>query len=124
VLIAAVAALASAWHTGFLTLSQSHTLAGRLFGIVVNITVTLLIADLVWVWAKTAIDRRLADYGSRPVDIMPGPEARMATLLPILRMFLMITVLVIVGLTVLSSLGVNIGPLLAGAGVVGIAIGF
>jgi small-conductance mechanosensitive channel len=31
---------------------------------------------------------------------------------------------VIVTLTVLSSLGVNIGPLLAGAGVVGIAIGF
>jgi small-conductance mechanosensitive channel len=39
-------------------------------------------------------------------------------------MFLLITVLVIVGLTVLSSLGVNIGPLLAGAGVIGIAIGF
>jgi small-conductance mechanosensitive channel len=124
VLVAAVAALASAWHTGFLTLSQSHTLAGRLFGIFANITVTLLIADLVWVWAKTAIDRRLAEYGSRPPDILPGPEARMATLLPILRMFLLITVLVIVALTVLSSLGVNIAPLLAGAGVVGIAIGF
>jgi small-conductance mechanosensitive channel len=124
VLIAAVAALASAWHTGFLTLSQSPTLAGRLFGIVANVAVTLLIADLVWVWARTAIDRRLAEYGPPQPGQMPGPEARMATLLPILRMFLMITVLVIVGLTVLSSLGVNIGPLLAGAGVVGIAIGF
>ena len=124
VLIAAVAALASAWHTGFLTLSQSQTIAGRLFGISANIAVTLLLADLVWVWAKTAIDRRLADYSSRPSDIMPGPEARMATLLPILRMFLMVTVLVIVVLTVLSSLGVNIAPLLAGAGLVGIAIGF
>ncbi len=123
-LIAAVAALASVWHTGFLALSQSPTLAGRLFGIVANVAVTLLIADLVWVWARTAIDRRLADYSARPVDDVPGPEARMATLLPILRMFLMVTVLVIVGLTVLSSLGINIGPLLAGAGVVGIAIGF
>jgi small-conductance mechanosensitive channel len=124
VLIAAVAALASAWHTGFLTLSQSPTMAGRIFGIVANVAVTLLIADLVWVWARTAIDRRLAEYGPPQPGQMPGPEARMATLLPILRMFLMITVLVIVGLTVLSSLGVNIGPLLAGAGVVGIAIGF
>jgi small-conductance mechanosensitive channel len=124
VLIAAVAALASAWHTGFLTLSQSHTVGGRLFAIFANVAVTLLIADLVWVWARTAIDRRLAEYGTPQHGAMPGPEARMATLLPILRMFLMITVLVIVGLTVLSSLGVNIGPLLAGAGVVGIAIGF
>jgi small-conductance mechanosensitive channel len=124
VLIAAVAALASAWHTGFLTLSRSNTLAGRLFGTLANIAVTLLIADLVWVWAKTAIDRRLEEYGRPEPGHMPGPEARMATLLPILRMFLMITVLVIVGLTVLSSLGVNIAPLLAGAGVVGIAIGF
>jgi small-conductance mechanosensitive channel len=124
VLIAAVAALASAWHTGFLTLSQSRTVAGRLFGVFANVAVTLLIADLVWVWARTAIDRRLAEYGPPQPGAMPGPEARMATLLPILRMFLMITVLVIVALTVLSSLGVNIGPLLAGAGVVGIAIGF
>jgi small-conductance mechanosensitive channel len=124
VLIAAVAALASVWHTGFLTLSQSHTIAGRLFAIFANIAVTLLIADLVWVWARTAIDRRLAQYGPPQPGAMPGPEARIATLLPILRMFLLVTVLVIVTLTVLSSLGVNIGPLLAGAGVVGIAIGF
>jgi small-conductance mechanosensitive channel len=124
VLISAVAALASAWHTGFLTLSQSHAIAGRLFAIFANVAVTLLIADLVWVWAKTAIDRRLAGFTPPLPGAMPGPEARMATLLPILRMFLMVTVLVIVALTVLSSLGVNIGPLLAGAGVVGIAIGF
>jgi small-conductance mechanosensitive channel len=124
VLIAAVAALASAWHTGFLTLSQSHTLAGRLFSIFANIAVTLLIADLVWVWARTAIDRRLAKFGTPQPGAMPGPEARIITLLPILRVFLLVTVLVIVGLTVLASLGINIGPLLAGAGVVGIAIGF
>jgi small-conductance mechanosensitive channel len=124
VLISAVAALASVWHTGFLTLSQSHTVAGRLFAIFANVAVTLLIADLVWVWAKTAIDRRLAGFTPPQPGAMPGPEARIATLLPILRMFLLVTVLVIVALTVLSSFGVNIGPLLAGAGVVGIAIGF
>jgi small-conductance mechanosensitive channel len=124
VLLAAVAALASAWHTGFLALSQSQTVAGRLFGIFANVAVTLLIADLVWVWAKTAIDRRLSEYGPPQPGAMPGPEARMATLLPILRTFLLVTLLVVVVLTVLSSLGVNIGPLLAGAGVVGIAIGF
>ena len=48
----------------------------------------------------------------------------MATLLPILRMTLMVTLIAVVLMTILSSLGVNIAPLLAGAGVVGIAIGF
>jgi moderate conductance mechanosensitive channel len=40
------------------------------------------------------------------------------------RKFLMITLAVMVIMLVLSALGVDIGPLLAGAGVVGLAIGF
>ena len=38
--------------------------------------------------------------------------------------FLFITLVTIVGMIIVASLGVDIGPLLAGAGVVGIAIGF
>ena len=41
-----------------------------------------------------------------------------------LRTTLLITILVIVVLMVLSEIGVNIAPLLAGAGIVGVAIGF
>lgn len=122
--LAAIAVIAWVWGLGFLSLSGSPSTAGRLFRTAVNVLVTLLIADLVWTWAKTAIDRRLADYGPVADGMAPGPEARMATLLPIFRMFLMITVVVIVSLTVLSSIGIDIGPLLAGAGVAGIAIGF
>lgn len=46
------------------------------------------------------------------------------TLLPIVRKFVGIALVVMVALTVLSSLGVDIGPLLAGAGVIGLAVGF
>lgn len=46
------------------------------------------------------------------------------TLLPLLRKFIGIFMLIMVLLSTLSSLGVNIAPLLAGAGVLGIAIGF
>jgi len=49
---------------------------------------------------------------------------RSQTLLPIVRKFIGIVMIVMVIMLVLSSLGVNIGPLLAGAGVIGIAIGF
>ncbi|MGB5708246.1 MAG: mechanosensitive ion channel domain-containing protein [Arenicellales bacterium] len=61
----------------------------------------------------------------------PGEEggghdgvSRIAMLLSLFRKFLLVTVSVIVGLIVLSELGVNIGPLFAGAGVVGLAVGF
>lgn len=49
---------------------------------------------------------------------------RTQTLLPIVRKFLGIIMVVMLTLFTLSSLGINIGPLLAGAGVLGIAIGF
>ena len=48
----------------------------------------------------------------------------LATLLPLLRGAFQIGLLVVGGLIVLSELGINIGPLLAGAGVAGIAVGF
>ncbi len=50
--------------------------------------------------------------------------ARLRTLLPMLRTGLLVTILIIAGLIVLSQVGVNIAPLLAGAGVLGVAIGF
>jgi len=51
-------------------------------------------------------------------------QSRMATILPILRMTLQVTIIIITVLLALSQLGVNITPLLAGAGVLGLAIGF
>lgn len=48
----------------------------------------------------------------------------MATLLPLLRVVLMVTLLLMVAMSILSSMGVNIAPILAGASVLGIAIGF
>jgi small-conductance mechanosensitive channel len=49
---------------------------------------------------------------------------RRGTLLVLLRKFILTVVFVTVGLIVLSSIGVEVAPLIAGAGVIGIAIGF
>ncbi|MCK7614045.1 mechanosensitive ion channel family protein [Roseibium sediminicola] len=51
-------------------------------------------------------------------------KSRMATILPLIRVVAQITILVLTALLALSQLGVNITPLLAGAGVVGLAVGF
>ena len=45
-------------------------------------------------------------------------------MLPIIRNVLMIVVAIVALLMALSSLGVEIGPLIAGAGIVGVAVGF
>lgn len=120
----AIVMLVSQWDINLFALSASQTFSGKFFDVLVDTLFALLLADLIWHWAKSSIDRRLADYTPPPDGQAPGPEARMATLLPMLRMILMLTLLVVVVLSILSSLGVNIAPLLAGAGVLGVAIGF
>jgi small-conductance mechanosensitive channel len=106
------------------SLYSSSNTAGKLVSAAIDIIVVLLMGDLLWVWAKTLIDRRMADYEAPAHGQMPGPGARMATLLPLFRKIVFTVIAIMVVLVVLSSLGVNIAPLIAGAGVVGIAIGF
>lgn len=114
----------AAWGTDIFSLAESPTFFGKVASVLIDLIVAILIADLVWTWAKAAIDRRLADYKPPEGPQAPGPEARMATLLPLLRIILLVTLVITVGLSVLSSAGVNIAPLIAGAGVLGVAIGF
>lgn len=53
-----------------------------------------------------------------------GAGARLGTLLPLVRVSASVAVAVMAALTILDQFGVNVLPLLAGAGVVGLAIGF
>jgi len=100
---------------------------------VFNILVTLLLAHIVWELINAAINRKLAEGGfveeaenKDDEDEWGGAGAkdRSQTLLPMLRKFIGVVMVVMVTLIVLSSIGVEIGPLLAGAGVIGLAIGF
>jgi small-conductance mechanosensitive channel len=85
-----------------------------------NILVTTLVAYVAWQLAETVLDRSLA------TDAAPGhaQNARARTLKPLLRKFILAVLVVVWVLIALSAVGIDIGPLLAGAGVVGIALGF
>jgi hypothetical protein len=101
---------------------------GRIFtSHVLGIVVTLLLGFIVWEFAKARIDSRLRqEMPATDTDgegFGPG-GSRIGTLLVLLRKFILTVLFVLVSLIVLSSIGVNIGPLIAGAGVVGLAIGF
>jgi small-conductance mechanosensitive channel len=118
--------LAWAWNLDLGALTARDTLATRLARGALNAVVIVLVADFVWQVAKALIDRTLAqarDPG-QPNTEEARRRARLRTLLPILRNVLFILVIVMALLMVLSSVGVQIGPLIAGAGVVGVAVGF
>jgi small-conductance mechanosensitive channel len=88
--------------------------------------VILLVADLIWQVAKTLIDYRLAQAEiAAPVGSPAASrQARVRTLLPIFRNVILAVLAAMAVLMVLSALGVQIGPLIAGAGIVGVAVGF
>lgn len=98
-------------------------------GALVDIGLAWFLAYLGWELARIAIDRRIASEGGPTAAGEPGDEggagaSRLATLLPLVKRAIQITIAVITVMITLSALGVDIGPLLAGAGVVGIAVGF
>jgi small-conductance mechanosensitive channel len=97
------------------------TLGWQIFSAFVSIVVTLCIAVLAWEGTNVAMDRHL-DRLSRQAQLTR--VTRLRTLQPMMRTALAIAILVLVVLTTLSQIGVNIAPLLAGAGIVGVAIGF
>lgn len=83
-----------------------------------------LVVNVGWVAIRELIDRRLRAIGPFDPHAEPGPNARLRTLLPLLRMTSAIVLLVLLVLSALWTLGIEITPLLAGAGVLGLAVGF
>lgn len=126
IIIAFAFLLARAFHLDLGSLTSSDTLATRLGRGALNAVVIALIADFVWHIIKAVIDRTIALSKDQALsDSEEGRRrARLRTLLPILRNLLFIVVIVMAVLMALAAMGVQIGPLIAGAGVVGVAVGF
>ncbi|MGD1884123.1 MAG: mechanosensitive ion channel family protein [Paracoccaceae bacterium] len=119
----------STWGLDPATLAASGT-TGRTLQTIINVLLTAIIGWAIWDFLRTIIDVRVAAEKPEEDEEESGDAegglgaSRTATLLPLLRS----TALVVIGVTclfaALSSLGVNVGPLVAGAGVIGLAIGF
>ena len=103
--------------TWLLTSDVGH----RVISGIATLSVTIGLAFLVWEAVNIAIQLHLETLRREAQAVR---SARLRTLLPLVRTALSITIVVVAGLMVLSEIGVNIAPLLAGAGIVGVAIGF
>jgi moderate conductance mechanosensitive channel len=125
-IVGALLVLAWGWGVDLVRPHGVETFTGRIADGVLSALVILLIADFLWHAAKTAIDQKLAEAAdlSHPNSDEARRRARLRTLLPIFRNILFVVVIVVAAMMALAALGVQIGPLIAGAGVVGVAIGF
>ena len=91
------------------------------YQIFINIFIIIFIGFFGWKMLSTIIKKKLDNLESSKDE---AQTQRINTLFRILKNFVSIAILIIVIMLVLSELGIEIGPLIAAAGVVGLAVGF
>ena len=115
--------LTRVWEHSLLEFANATLIGQMIVAALGKIGVTLVVAWLVWIMLDTFIQEainptRNSRYARK------NPSTRMRTILPLLRNALMLLILTITVITTLANLGINVTPLLASAGVVGLAFGF
>jgi moderate conductance mechanosensitive channel len=116
-----IIALLEVWGIGITTWFSSSPVGRRLLSAIATIGIAAAVALAVWEASNAGMERHLARLAR---ENRFARAARLRTFQPMLRTALLTVILAVVALTALSELGVNIAPLLAGAGIIGIAIGF
>jgi small-conductance mechanosensitive channel len=114
-------ALLEVWGVDAVVWFYGGQIGSRLLSAVVTIGIAALAAAVIWEASNALMDRQLNALSR---DGHYARAARLRTFQPMLRTALFCVIVAVVGLTALSEIGVNVAPLLAGAGIVGIAIGF
>ncbi|MGI4859804.1 MAG: mechanosensitive ion channel family protein, partial [Janthinobacterium lividum] len=111
------------WGHSLLAALSGSPAAQRISHALASTGVTLFSAWLLWLVIDTAIVETLHPSGHRG-KARAAPSTRARTILPLLRNVLLGALVVIVSISTLANMGLNVTPLLAGAGVIGLAIGF
>ncbi|HVI87008.1 MAG TPA: mechanosensitive ion channel domain-containing protein, partial [Dongiaceae bacterium] len=121
VTVIAVIAVLQGWGLDAFAWFHGDEIGSRLVSAVITVAIAALLGVGVWEGTALALDRHMMrlDHGG---DYLHA--ARLRTLVPIMKTILLVLVSVVVLLTILSQIGVNIAPLLAGASIVGVALGF
>jgi small-conductance mechanosensitive channel len=125
-IIGALALLAWGWGIDLESMAARETMITRMAHGALSAVAIALIADFIWHVSKAAIDIKLAETVDPGLPNTPEARrrARIRTLLPIFRNILFVLVIAVATLMVLAAMGVEIGPLIAGLSVLGVAIGF
>ncbi|MCG6576311.1 mechanosensitive ion channel family protein [Pseudomonas sp. AF32] len=120
--VAFIEVLGRIWGVSLFEFASRNAVGRAISDSLSRIGLIFLVTWLTWVVLDTAIQEALKPplnkRGARQ------PSTRIKTILPLLRNAIKIILVVICAITTMANLGINVAPLLAGAGVVGLAIGF
>ncbi|MBV6305649.1 mechanosensitive ion channel [Candidimonas humi] len=118
ILLVSTLVVLDAWHA-FNLVAWIESEPGRAaIAMLLHVGIILVLAALAWTILASIIEHRLGASGGR------RPSEREKTLLMLFRNAAAVVIATMTLLIVLSQIGINIGPLIAGAGVAGLAIGF
>ncbi|MBT7293370.1 MAG: mechanosensitive ion channel [Rhodospirillaceae bacterium] len=117
----AIIMVAESWNVDVFTWLATET--GRIIiGRIAAILAIALVALAIWEVASSVIDRYLGAKDGEGEEVARSQRVR--TLLPLARNALRIVIGVIALLMILTEIGIDVTPILAGVGVIGLAIGF
>ncbi|WP_018140590.1 mechanosensitive ion channel domain-containing protein [Thioalkalivibrio sp. ALJ7] len=119
ILLIVLAVIGDAWGAFSLANWLASDTGMAVLGTAISVALILLAVLAIWLVFASWIEHRM-----NPNTGDGLPTAREATLLTIFRNAVAIVLIVMTTMIVLAEIGVNIGPLLAGAGVLGLAVGF
>jgi moderate conductance mechanosensitive channel len=114
-------AVLEVWGVDAIVWFYGGQIGSRLLSALATVAIAALVAAAIWEISNALLDRQINALSR---DGHYARAARLRTFQPMLRTALLCLIVTVVGLTALSEIGVNVAPLLAGAGIVGIAIGF
>ncbi len=114
-------AVLQAWSVDVVGWFAGET-GSALLGSMAMVLAIVVVTILIWEIANSLIAAYLSDKDEEG-NIL-AQSARNRTIQGVTRKAILVLLLVVSSMMILSELGVNIGPLLAGAGVLGLAIGF
>ncbi|MGE8187879.1 mechanosensitive ion channel family protein [Pseudomonas sp. NPDC086278] len=104
------------WGMSLITFTEGegHEVSVKLF----SLAGTLIFAWLIWILSDTAVHHALTRSRKGLAN------ARAQTMMPLIRNVLFVAIFIVALIVALANMGMNVTPLLAGAGVIGLAIGF
>ncbi len=121
VIAATVVILLEMWGLEAFSWFGSGTVGRRLLSAAWTIGIAAALAIVVWESVSLALRRRIQSWTDAGDAVR---AARLRTLVPMIRTVVLVVIGLVVVFTALSELGINAAPLLAGASIIGVALGF
>ncbi|WP_415666337.1 mechanosensitive ion channel family protein [Zymomonas mobilis] len=114
-------ALTQSWGIPTLRFLFKSSIGARLTSLAFSLFIAITVAVTLWEVINAMLNRQIDRYHE---SNQFSRATRLRTVFPIIRTVLLVFIIAIVAVTTLSQIGINVAPLLTGAGIMGAAIAF